>query len=424
MAHIVIVGAGIAGLLCARELRAKLDAIHAITLINSTDQFIYTPALNCFSIAWREIDDITFSLSEALTGENINFLAIEAHSIALDSQEIQLSDKSVVPFDYLVLATGAVEQQMLASSTQSFSNYSVGNAQALKEHYQHFVTRHFDANQGVDKQAVAQQSICEVVVSALQPTSHIVKAYELIFLLDADLRRRSLRENVKLTLLTHESEPGELGLSGVGDSIQLIKTALKQRDINVFCAINSYRYQAEKLYIVKGESTDDQRDITFHAPFHMDFPALKAADFLIKTQLLTDENGNLSIDKTCRTKASQRVYAIGDCVALEHGSEHEFYALKPSELLCESMVNAVTQNICSDINNTSSDVKFKTNAIGLIQMGREAAAYAAIPYTTPRSTSYFEIEEWLHYAKQRYDKQFLERLRGGEKTTSRIKDKR
>jgi len=52
MAHIAIIGAGIAGVPCAYELRKRLGKEHRVTLIGSSPYFEFTPSNPWMAVGW------------------------------------------------------------------------------------------------------------------------------------------------------------------------------------------------------------------------------------------------------------------------------------------------------------------------------------------------------------------------------------
>jgi len=57
-----------------------------------------------------------------------------------------------------------------------------------------------------------------IVVGVVQMASCFGPAYEIAFIMNADLRKRKLRHQVPMTFVTAEPYIGHLGLGGVGDS--------------------------------------------------------------------------------------------------------------------------------------------------------------------------------------------------------------
>src|SRR5690606_15112805 len=70
-----------------------------------------------------------------------------------------------------------------------------------------------------------------MVIGAVQGASCFGPAYEFALILDADLRKRKLRDRVPMTFVTSEPYIGHMGLGGVGDSKGLLESELRQRHI-------------------------------------------------------------------------------------------------------------------------------------------------------------------------------------------------
>ncbi len=405
MAHIVIIGAGVAGVSVAHDLRATAGDEHAITLINESDCFCYSPSLNWFSIGWRDEEDICFSLSPELAQENINFLPVAVKAFDAEQHSITLLDGSTLSYDYLIIATGArnavhaTERSSYCSFTSSFLD-----AKSTVENYFQFIK-----NEGR-----------EIVILATDATSHLVNAYETVFIIDADLKRRNIRDKFNISLLSSERVIGELGLNGVGDSIERLQTALRDRDIKSFQNAKNLSWEGENLAIEAVEMGGVvSEQIKIQSPFVIDFPVRTGVDVVTQTQGLCDEQGFVVVDEYQRTFLDSHIYAVGDCVALPKITEDAVHSVNTSELMVESMVKAVTQNICSELLGLKISAKFKQNAIGIIDMGEHAASFAAIPMIEPRETSLFEINDWLHITKQNYEELTIEKLKSGDLTRSK-----
>jgi len=401
LAHIVIIGAGVAGVSVAQDLRATGGEEHAITLINESDCFYYSPSLNWFSVGWRDEEDICFSLSRELAHENINILPIAVKAFDAKQQFVILLDGSTLSYDYLIIATGArnavcaIERSSYCSFTSSFSE-----AKSTVENYFQFINKEGG----------------EIVVLATDPTSHLVNAYETVFIIDADLKRRNIREKFKISLVSSEQVIGELGLNGVGDSIRTLQTALQERDIKPFKNAKRSSWENGSLVIEAINNAGVSEQSKFQSPFVIDFPARTGVGVVTQTRGLCDEQGFVLVDEYQRTLLDPQIYAVGDCVALPKMTEDAVHTVNTSELMVESMVKAVTQNVCSELLGLEVSTKFKQNAIGIIDMGEHAASFAAIPMNEPRETSLFEINEWLHITKQNYEALIIEKLRSGDST--------
>jgi sulfide:quinone oxidoreductase len=69
------------------------------------------------------------------------------------------------------------------------------------------------------------------VVGAAQGASCFGPAYEFALILDTELRRRKIRDQVPMTFVSPEPYVGHLGLDGVGDTKTLLESELRDRHI-------------------------------------------------------------------------------------------------------------------------------------------------------------------------------------------------
>ena len=70
-----------------------------------------------------------------------------------------------------------------------------------------------------------------VVIGAVQGASCFGPAYEFLFILETELRRRKLRDRVPMTFVTSEPYIGHLGLDGVGDTNGLLESEMREKHV-------------------------------------------------------------------------------------------------------------------------------------------------------------------------------------------------
>jgi sulfide:quinone oxidoreductase len=106
MARVVIVGASTGGLPAAYEIKAILGKGHEVTVVSNSDIFHFVPSNPWVAVGWRTREDISFPLKDYLAKKGINFTAEGAASIDPVKKEVVTSRGTVIPYDYLVIATG------------------------------------------------------------------------------------------------------------------------------------------------------------------------------------------------------------------------------------------------------------------------------------------------------------------------------
>ena len=103
MANIVVLGAGLAGMSAAYELRDRLGKSHPITVIGDGERFSFTPSNPWLAVGWRQADDFTFPVGEYLAKKGIEFVPHRATRIDAMGNRVETSDGRVLDYDYLLI---------------------------------------------------------------------------------------------------------------------------------------------------------------------------------------------------------------------------------------------------------------------------------------------------------------------------------
>lgn len=102
--HVVIIGAGFAGLSAAKAL-AKAPV--RVTLVDRRNHHLFQPLLYQVAMAALNPSDIAYPIRAILRDQaNVQVLLAEARGIDLTQRRIEL-DSGALSFDYLIVATGA-----------------------------------------------------------------------------------------------------------------------------------------------------------------------------------------------------------------------------------------------------------------------------------------------------------------------------
>jgi sulfide:quinone oxidoreductase len=154
-------------------------------------------------------------------------------------------------------------------------------------------------------------------VGAVQGASCFGPAYEFAFIMDTDLRRRKIRDRVPMTFVTAEPYIGHLGLGGVGDSKNLMESALRSRHIKWICNAKVTKVESDKVLVTEhDENGQPKREHALPFAHSMLLPAFKGIDAVIGIEGLTNPRGFIVIDEHQRNPKFQNIYAVGVCVAI------------------------------------------------------------------------------------------------------------
>jgi len=128
MPRVVIVGAGFGGLQAARALRSVPVRV---TVIDRTNHHLFQPLLYQVATTVLPPNDITAPIREVLRKQqNTEVLMAEVTGVDVQEQRVLMHGRSV-PYDYLILATGAHESYFGHNEWRRFSSGLKSIAQAL-----------------------------------------------------------------------------------------------------------------------------------------------------------------------------------------------------------------------------------------------------------------------------------------------------
>ncbi len=131
--HVVVVGGGFAGIQAMKALsKAEVD----ITLVDRHTYTAFQPLLYQVATAGLNPGDVTYFLRAArMSQRNVNFRQGELIKINDVSNTITLGDGAEMPYDYLVLATGATTNYFgtKGAAENSMAIYTRAQALALRD---------------------------------------------------------------------------------------------------------------------------------------------------------------------------------------------------------------------------------------------------------------------------------------------------
>lgn len=392
MARIAIIGASIGGLPAAYEARALLEKKHKVTVVSNVESFHFVPSNPWVAVGWRKRKDISFNLRPILEKKGIEFVHAAADRIEPDQNRI-ITTKGEIPYDYLIVGTGpklnfgAVPGLGPSGYTQSVCN--VDHAEQAWGAYQSFL-----------------KDPGPIVVGAAQGASCFGPAYEMAFILDADLRQKKLRKKVPIYFVTPEPYIGHMGLAGVGKSRRLMEDEFAEHSIKPIANVSIKEVQPGKLVLQDGQELDFR--------YSMFIPPFAGVDAVASTANLCNPKGFVNIDAYQANPIYKNIYAVGVCVAIPPVEQTPVPTGAPKTgYMIESMVSAAVHNIRADIENNEKRETATWNAICLADMGDTGMAFVALPQMAPRNVTWAKKGKWVHLAKIGLEKYFLLKMKRG-----------
>jgi sulfide:quinone oxidoreductase len=403
MANIVVIGAGLSGTLMAYELVPQLRRQDRLTVISQGDKYHFVPSNPWVAIGWRDRSAIEVDLGDVMRRKGIRLMPQGARRLHPGENRVELEDGSSVDYDYLVIATGPdlafdeIDGLGPAGHTQSICH--VDHATKAKEAFDRFV-----AAPG------------PIVVGAVQGASCFGPAYEFIFMLDTELRRRRIRDRVPMTFVTAEPYIGHLGLDGVGDTKGLLESEMREHHVKWITNARVRQVTEGKMQVEEvGEdgSVRATRELPF--AYAMMLPAFRGVAAIRDIEGLTNPRGFVLVDKFQRNHAFPNVFAIGVCVAIPPvGPTPVPVGVPKTGFMIESMVTATAQNIGALLRGKEPSAEPTWNAVCLADFGDTGVAFLAQPQIPPRNVNWSSKGRWVHTAKVAFEKYFLRKIRHGE----------
>lgn len=187
--QVVILGAGVGGLVAANELRSKVGDRASVTLIEKKARFHFPPSFPWVVMRSRTTEQIEKDVG-LLERKGIHVLQDEVVGLDLGGKKVRTTH-GLVPYDQLVIALGA--------------DLAPESVPGLIEHAHHM----YDLESAVrlrDALADVQGGTVAIGVARL-PFKCPAAPYEFALLLDDAFRRQGVREKVQIEFFTPEGAP-------------------------------------------------------------------------------------------------------------------------------------------------------------------------------------------------------------------------
>ena len=294
MDRIVILGGGVGGTLTANLLARRLgDRIARgevdITLIDAQGAHVYQPGFMYIAMGGEREERLSRP-ERSLLDAPINLIVDTAVRIDEAARTIVLASGAILPYDYLVLATGSrIVPEEIPFFTQEARHFYTGKAALELRHA-------LDAFTGG-----------RVVIGiASMPYKCPPAPLEVSFLIEAELRERGLREKSEV----HFCSP--IGRAFTIESVSKVATPiLEQKGIELHTFFNVEAIDPERKVILSLEGEELGYDLLILVPPH------RGQQFLIDSGLAPAPGGWLPTDRhTLQVGGRPNLFALGDATDL------------------------------------------------------------------------------------------------------------
>ncbi|MBB5206550.1 NAD(P)/FAD-dependent oxidoreductase [Chiayiivirga flava] len=403
MRHIVVIGAGLAGMSAAYELRETLGGDVRITVVGDGERFSFTPSNPWVALGWRTAEEITLAASDYLARKDIAYVPDAVAAIEPDVNTVTTGTGRRLGYDDLLICTGP----RLAFEDVPGLGPAPGHTQSV------CTTPHAQA--AWDAYRAFLDAPGPIVIGAVQGASCFGPAYEFAMMVEHDLRKRRLRDRVPMTFVTSEPYVGHMGLGGVGDSRGLMESLMRERGIQWIANASVDAVRADAMDVSEhDEQGAVKRRHVLPFGYAMLLPAFRGVAPVAAVDRLCNPRGFVLVDAHQRSTAYPNIHAAGVCVAIPPVEATPVPTGAPKTgFMIESMVTAIVRNIDATVRGKPAEFRATWNAVCLADLGDTGMAFVALPQIPPRNVTWARRGRWVHAAKVAFEKYFLYKMRHG-----------
>jgi len=317
MKHLVVLGAGTAGTMVANRMRARLPDRWSVTVIDPDDVHLHQPGLLFLPFGAHDERKITRRRARTLHA-GVAWRRAAVAAVELSQRAVHLADGGRVPYDLLVIATGA---QIRPGETPGLHGeawhrtihdfYTLDGAQALRE-------------------ALASFRGGRLVLSVVEmPIKCPVAPMEFLFLADAFFTRRGIRKDVELVYVTPLD-----GAFTKPTCNRVLSYLIARKGVRLETEFNTGEVDPGRRILRSFDDREVPYDLLVSIPTHGGAPFVEASG-------LGNELGFVPTHPhSLRAKADDHIFALGDATDLpssKAGSVAHFQA----EVLQENLQRAI-----------------------------------------------------------------------------------
>ena len=352
MQRVVIVGSGDGGTFTANLLASKLHdeirgSLASVQLVGEHLRHPFQPGN--LDIAFKGASPDGYLKEETrLLRKGVEFIQDPAVKIDFKSKLVTTKSGRTLPYDHLVIATGAVaDPSKVPGLAEGALNFHTG---------------------GNDSQRIwdsLQTFKGGTVIVAIAGTPHKCppSPNEAAFMLDEFFHHRGIRDKVKIKFLTPYPRPYP------AEKISRVVEPLfeeKGIEVTTFFNVDYVDAAQRKIYSLEGEAFD--YDLLIAVPPH------HGADVIVNSGI-GDSDGYVPTDKgTMRVMGQDGVYCLGDATNIP---------VSKSGVVAHLQSVVVADNIISEMGKSNDMLQYNGRINCPMEVGSHRAIFVSATYTSP-----------------------------------------
>jgi NADH dehydrogenase FAD-containing subunit len=391
-ARVLVLGGSFAGMTAALDVRSRLGADAQVTVVATSDRFVFNPSLIWLPFGRRGRTDVTFPLAPTFARRGVEFVHATATYVDPDAHRVETTVGDL-EYDYLVIATGyRNDLDVVPGMYETPTITTLRDAERTGEAWRHFLDDPGD-----------------VVVGATQRASCFGAAYEFLFNVSYQLRRAGLHDQVRLTYVTAEPFAGHFGIGGMPGAKALMGMFARKEGISLVTNQAMREIRPDSIVLADG------RVVPYR--FAMVVPPFRGQDFLGKTPGLVDAGGYVPVRPTYQTERWDDVYAVGIASAVPVPWVTPVPVGVPKTgFPTEQQAHVAARNIVDQVRGRapSSTKEFaRIPALCIMDAGNNGVAMVADRMLPPRRAAVMIPGPQNHLAKVAFEKYSLAKMRSG-----------
>lgn len=343
---VLVLGAGVGGVVSALSLRKELPRAQRVVLVERRQQHLFDPSLLWLMTGDRTREQITRPLAR-LREKGIELVTGEIERIDPDQRKVTV-DGAELEGEHLIVALGAEYAPELVPGLAEAGHgfYDLAGAEGLRD-------------------ALASFDAGRLVVLTAAPVYKCPAApYEAAMLLEYDCRRRGVRDEIEIDL--YAAEPGPMGVAGPTVSAGVREmVAGKRIGYHPEHQVEWVDPEAKRISFANG--TEARFDLLAYVPPHR-------APRVVRESGLTNESGWIPVDRHSLETGFPNVYAIGDVtsIPLQLGKP-----LPKAGVFAHGEAKVVADNIAGAITGNGRSAKFDGHGQCFVEAGDGKAGFGS-----------------------------------------------
>ncbi len=374
----LVLGGGVGGLVTAVDLRKRLPAPHRVVLVDREPDHVFQPSLLWLMTGARQAPKIVRPL-DRLARRGIEVVRGEIEAIDPSTRTVTVGGEALQG-DHLVISLGAqlAPEAVPGLAEAGHGFYTVAGAEALRD-------------------ALAGFRSGRLVVLTAAPAYKCPAApYEAAMLLEADCRKRGVRDDVTIDFFA--AEPGPMGVAGAHITAAVLGM-IEAKGIGYHPGRQVTAADPDAKTLTFADGAVEPFDLLAYVPPH------RAPD-VVRDAGLVDDSGWIPVDRHTLETSHEGVFAIGDVTAIPLSLGKP---LPMAGVFAHGEAEVVAANIAHAVTGGGDPARFAGHGECFVETGDGKAGFGRGDFyaePAPKVTMQPPARRW-HASKVLFEKHWL-----------------